>query len=288
MLELLFSAIESLGAVGVQEIVSSAWESLVKKYKDSNAWKNLIVGTGKSFIKNNQEEVLFFSELKLALSKENLSYIAKDLNKENGYDLKNNLYKIFMNLMSKYGIPYEIAESYTTKIIYEVLEQLKTINPEKYERYFIQEWREEQKNSLLELQNRIDKIESEFKIYTHENVKIISSGNIDVDLRRKTRYPSIGVDFFIIDDENFKIKFNKMRYNELVFIRGRSIEETIFCVLNELWRLDDRRPIYVVMDLESWNKLQLLGNEGNVYIPWFYAEEIAAIENNNSTCNTLS
>ena len=86
MLELLFSAIESLGAVGVQEIVSSAWESLVKKYKDSNAWKNLIVGTGKSFIKNNQEEVWFFSELKLALSKENLSYIAKDLNKENGYD----------------------------------------------------------------------------------------------------------------------------------------------------------------------------------------------------------
>lgn len=280
MLELLFSVIESLGAVGVQEILSSAWESMVKKYKDSNAWKNLIVGTGKSFIKNNQEEVLFFSELKLALSKENLSYIAKDLNKENGYDLKNNLYKIFMNLMSKYGIPYEIAESYTTKIIYEVLEQLKTINPEKYERYFIQEWREEQKNSLLELQNRIDKIESEFKIYTHENVKIISSGNIDVDLRRKTCYPSIGVDFFIIDDENFKIKFNKMRYNELVFIRGRSIEETIFCVLNELWRLDDRRPIYVVMDLESWNKLQLLGNEGNVYIPWFYAEEIAAIENN--------
>ena len=44
--------------------------------------------------------------------------------------------------------------------------------------------------------------------------------------------------------------------------------------------MNDKRPIYVVRNLESWNKLLALGNKGNVYVPWFYEEEIVAIENN--------
>ena len=95
-----------------------------------------------------------------------------------------------------------------------------------------------------------------------------------------TAYPSIGIEFFIIDDEHFQNKFVNLRYNELLFICGRNKEETIFCILNELWRLNDRRPIYIVKNLESWKKLQSTGTKGNIYIPSFYADEIAAIENN--------
>ena len=121
---------------------------------------------------------------------------------------------------------------------------------------------------------------NELAIYNREQVAIVSSGKMDVDLRRSTHCPSIGIEFFIIDDEHFQDEFEDLRYDELVFIRGRSIEETVYCILNELWRLNDKRPIYVVKNLESWKKLQIMGNEGNIYIPWFYADEIVAIENN--------
>ena len=66
-----------------------------------------------------------------------------------------------MALMSKYEIPYEVAEAYTMKIIYAVLEQLRTIDPDKYEHYFLQEWRDEQENNFLELQKRIEKMSNE-------------------------------------------------------------------------------------------------------------------------------
>ena len=102
---------------------------------------------------------------------------------------------------------------------------------------------------------------------------------MDIELRRSTQSPSIGIEFFIVDDEIFQDEFEELRYEDLVYIRGRNREETIYCILNELWRLNDKRPIYVVKSLESWNKLQTMKNEGNIYIPWFYADEIIAIEN---------
>ena len=153
--------------------------------------------------------------------------------------------------MNKYEIPYEVAETYTIKIIYAVLEQLKTIAPDKYEHYFLQEWKEEQESSFLELQNRIDKMSNELAIYNREQVAIASSGQMDIELRRKTQNPSIGIEFFIVDDEHFQDEFEDQRYEELVFVRGRSREETIYCVLNELWRLNDKRPIYIVKNIES-------------------------------------
>lgn len=280
MFELLLGAIASLGTAEAQNILTSAGENALKNYKEAHAWKKLIVGTGDFFIKNEQDESAFFDDLALVLSKENMSKVANDLKTEDGYDLKNKIYKALMQLMSKYEIPYEIAESYTIRIIYAVLEQLRTISPQKYEHYFLQEWRDEQEKNYSELQKRIDKMSSDLTIYNREQVAIVSSGKLDVDLRRSTFSPSIGIDFFIIDDEHFQDEFEDLRYNELLFIRGRNREETIFCVLNELWRLNDKRPIYVVKSLESWNKLQSLESEGNVYIPWFYADEIVAIEKN--------
>ncbi len=280
MLELLLDAIASLSYAEVKDILISAGESIVKKMKGAQEWKKLIVSAGEFFTKNEQEENEFFEDLVLTLSRENLTQIARDLQSNDGYDLKYRLYKVFMDLMGKYEIPYEVAEAYTMKIIYVILEQLRTLNPDKYEHYFQQEWKKEQEKSFLELGNRIEKMSNELAIYNREEIAIVSSGQMDIELRRKTQNPSIGIQFFIVDDERFQDEFEDQRYKEVVFIRGRSIEDTIYCVLNELWRLNDKRPIYVVRDLDSWNKLLALGNEGNVYIPWFYAEEIIAIENN--------
>ena len=280
MIEILLDAITSLGTAAAQNVLISAGENALKNYEDSHAWKKLIVGTGKFFIENENDEKLFFEDLKLALSKENLSKVAKDLKGEDGYDLKSKLYKSFMQLMRKYEVPYETAELYTMKIMYAVIEQLRTVSPVKYEHYFLQEWRNEQEKSFTELQDRVDKISNDLDSYAHKQIAIESSGRMDLNLRRSTCCPSIGIDFFIVDDEHFQDEFEDLRFEELVFIKGRNREETIYCILNELWRLNDKRPIYVVKSLESWNKLQAIEDEGNIYIPWFYADEIVAIDNN--------
>ena len=280
MIEGVLGVIASLGSAAAQNVFLSIGEQAVKKFKKSRDWKKLVVESGDFFIQDDQKESDFFDDLLLVLSKDNLSEIAKNSESADGYVLKDKLFKSFSKLMNKYEIPYEIAESYITRIIYVILEGLKSINPQKYQEYFLQDWRDDEKNSMLELRQRIDKITNELERYNREKLEISTSGEVDVNLRKSTISPSIGIDFFVNDDENFQNKIKDMRYEELIFVRGRSREETIYCVLNELWRIKDHRPIYVVRNLESWEKLQSMGIKGNIYIPWFYADEIVAIENN--------
>ena len=280
MIEAVSGVVASLGSAAAQNVLFSIGEQAIKKFKDSKDWKKLVVESGEFFIQDDQKESDFFNDLLLVLSKDNLSEIAKNLESADGYNLKDRLFKSFSKLMNKYEIPYEIAESYITRIIYVILEGLKTVDPQRYQQYFIREWRDDAKNSLLELQQRIDKMSRNIEVHNREKLQILSSGEVDVNLRRSTISPSIGIDFFVNDDENFQKQIKDMRYEELVFVRGRNREETIYCVLNELWRIKDHRPIYVVRTPESWKKLQLMGMEGNIYIPWFYADEIVAIENN--------
>lgn len=279
-IELLLNFIMSFGSTEAMNIFASAGKSWIKKYKKSYQWKKVITKSGDFFIKNEHDSSLFFDDLESILSKENLTNIANDLKNEDGYNLKSKLFDEFMRLMKKYDIPNEIAESYTYRIIYTVLNQLKNIDPKKYGQYFQKEWRDEEKKCLLELEKRIDKLDSNLKIYSKEKLKILSSGQIDMYLNKSTYSPSIGIEFFSIDDDHFKDKFKDLKNNEVVYVSGRNKEETIYCIINELWRLKDRRPIYVVKNLNSWNKLQTMQVKGNIYIPHFYADEIVAIENN--------
>ena len=280
MMEQLMSSLAGLGPAELQNTLTKAGEYVLEETKNAHAWKKILVGTGDFFLQNEKEESAFFQDLSLALSEKNLSRIARELKSGNGYELKQKLQNSFMDLMRRYEIPNETAESYTFRIICTVLEQLAVIDPDKYDQYFLQEWKDEQNRNFLELQNRLDKMSRDLVQYNREEIDILSSGEMDLNLKRSTRDASLGIEFFVIDDECFMNKFEEKRYEEALYIRGRSREETIYCILNELWRLDDRRPIYVVMSLKSWNKLKLLDTERNVYIPWFYADEITAIENN--------
>lgn len=80
-------------------------------------------------------------------------------------------------------------------------------------------------------------------------------------IRRETQNPSIGIKFFIVDDERFQDEFENQRYEELVFVRGRSREETIYCVLNEFWRLNDKRRVDVPPVKEFLKSPQKSGRE---------------------------
>ena len=170
MVKHFFNAVFKFGTSEAQNELILAGENMVKNYKDSRAWEKLLVDTGDFFIKTEKEKNTFFEELACALSKENLSEIAKELKTEDGYDLESRLYKCLMQLMRRYEISYEIAESYTDKIIYTVLEQLRIVAPDKYEHYFLKEWKEEQNRNLLELKKRIDKMSNDLAVYNHEQI----------------------------------------------------------------------------------------------------------------------
>lgn len=103
---------------------------------------------------------------------------------------------------------------------------------------------------------------------------------MDIKLKRSTVFPRIGIEFFFIDDENFQKIFQQQREQERLYVKARCQEEAIYSILNELWRLQEERTIFVVKSEKDWEKLLQIGASQNVYIPRFRADEIVAIPGN--------
>lgn len=92
----------------------------------------------------------------------------------------------------------------------------------------------------------------------------------------------MGLDFFELDDEQFESRFQSAINKELIYIVGKSREETTYRILNELRQKYPDRVTLIVKSEAEWSKLQETGISGNILVPFFYAEQIVAIPNNNN------
>jgi len=130
--------------------------------------------------------------------------------------------------------------------------------PEKYYKKY---------DEILEIQILRDT--SQKKIYTIDD--------IDKKLLDSTE-PSIGLEFFQIDDEEFKERFSNGLFSN-IYVVGKSREETLYCILNELKYNTSCNKVIVVGDIESWEYLRNKIDNA-ILIPDFYVGEIIAIKNN--------
>ena len=272
--------LEELAAAGSTEIVLAAGEHLVEKIKSGHDIKQLLVDTGEFFIDFEPQAEQLFQDMTLVLSRENMIRLANEIKDDSGYTLKKRLLDSLIELMDRYDIPREYTVLYANKILFTILNQLPEVAPKKYDRYFQSEWREEQEKTLNEIKQKIDKVNNELTLYKSKSISIETADQLDIRIRKQTISPRIGIEFFDIDDENFKEAFNAQKDEEIICVRAKCREEAIYCIVNELWRNAEKRAIFVVKSLEDWDKLSQSSSTGNIYIPWFWAEEICAIEKN--------
>lgn len=269
-----------LASAGGTEIVLAAGEHLVEKIKGSHDIKKLFIETGEFLIDFEPQAEQLFQDMAEVLSKENMIRLANEVKNDSGYTLKNRLLEELISLMDHYDIPREYATFYANNILYTILSQLPEVAPQKYDRYFQSEWREEQEKTLCEIKQKIDKVNNEIVTYNSRKISIESADQLDLRIRKQTINPRIGIEFFTIDDENFKDLFEEQKENEIIRVRAKCKEEAVYCIINELWHSDEKRAIFVVKSKEDWEKLLETSSTGNIYIPWFWADEICAIENN--------
>ena len=191
-----------LAVAGGTEVVTAAGKHLAEKIKTSKDIKKLFVDAGEFFIDFEPQAEQLFQDMSLVLSKENMMKLASELKNDSGYTFKNRLLNSLISLMNKYEIPREYATFYANSILYTILNQLPEVAPQKYDRYFQSEWREEQEKTLLEIKHKIDKVNCEIELYKSKSIAIESAGQLDVRIRKQTNNPRIGIEFFDIDDDN--------------------------------------------------------------------------------------
>lgn len=262
------------------DLVIDATGSCINKAGSAMKWKQMLVDTGKFFCEHEKYADQIFDDLAVALSQQNMAKLATELAADSGYEVEEKLYNYLVSLLRAYEIPEDIVLAYASGLTGAIIDNIRVMFPEKYDRYFLNDWRKKENAYFQQSIEKLEKISSALASIQQHRIKVYSANDFDLDLKRKTKKPRIGIDFFEIDDDDFKSAFSEKIHESKVCVRGRFVEETIYCILNELWRIRDARPVFIVQSEEDWENLRSLQEEGNIYIPNFYADEITPIEKN--------
>lgn len=265
---------------GTIDLLLDGVKKKIDSVKENFKWKRLFVDTGDFFINNPDMLREFENDLYSVFSEDNLYRLAQKLKNKRGYEFPQLLYKELHDLMICNEIPEREAETYSYHFVQVIINYLEDNDQEKTMEIFLGEMRRENEGNFTELKSTLEAVVEKINALGNEEVKVYSIADIDVEIKKKSKYKRMGLDFFELDDEQFESKFQNVIENDLIYVVGKSREETTFRILNELRSKKLESKTLIIKSEEEWDKLQKTSITGNILIPFFYTDQIAAITNN--------
>lgn len=252
----------------------------LEKVKDNYEWKKLFVDTGEFFANNYEHSDEFYSDLLCIFSEENMKKMACDLEDKSGFEFRITLNHALHKLMMSYEFDLDMAETYSHHFMQVIITYLENNMPEKYTQMFLANWKSEEFNNFKIIKERLKSMEDAIQVLGEKKKHIFSISEIDMKLRKETVSPKIGIDFFDIDDEEFLCEFHKKIDLERLFVVGKSREETIYCLLNEIQKMNLSRIVLIIKNEDDWIQLEKDDINNAILVPWFYVGSITAISGN--------
>ncbi|MBO5192183.1 MAG: hypothetical protein J6C22_14435 [Bacteroides sp.] len=257
----------------------------IKEHKEKKDWNSLFVDTGEFLLKQADKGELLIEDISTVLSSDNMKMLAQKTDEGSRYLLRNSLHKELQRLMLQYEIPALEAKGYITHFMSIILHELERTNPVVFQCAFLGDWRETEEKELQKIREEITIVNTQLRQMQSKRIEVYSLDRMELDLVKQTVNPSLNLDFFEIDDKEFIKVFEEYIDDECIYVSGQCKEETIYCLLNELRRLNTGKVVFVVKSEEEWKNLMLANEEnpelgGKILIPWFCSDQICAIQNN--------
>lgn len=272
--------LEKLTNVITNRILSSIVNKVTGAIQ-GDRWKELFIDSGEFLGGNNESKGEFQRDLQTIFSKENMEAIAKDLKGKSGLKLKELLHLKLYNLMIGYDIDKDLAESYIHHFMQIIFTYIENNEQDKDTQNFMVEWREEENKDFNRIQQQLTKIVSILQqLEEQDRSFVLTINEVNQKLREEINLPNIDLSFFEIDDEEFLNQFHKSINQECIYVAGRCREETTYCILNEIRKMNLDKATLVVTNEEEWGKLTNERLNNTVLIPFFYAGSIRAISGN--------
>lgn len=268
----------------IADLISRFGTKKLEEYKSKRNFQKLFKSTGEFLIDKLDDPDQLLADIEVLLSHDNMKNMADMMKNTNGFELKDALTREIDALMNEYEIPHDNAIYFENHFFEMVISDIKENEPEKYREYHFESKMDSLKNELQNTNSRINGLSEAFASL-QPNSMIYSMDKMELILRHQTTNPSLGLGFFKVDDEEFQEKFEDMLGEECIYVKGQCREETIYCILNELRRLDIPKTVLVVKSMKDWENLQRMSEgtqelQGLILIPWFNSYEITAIQNN--------
>lgn len=189
------------------DLVINATGSWINKKESVMKWKQLLVNTGKFFCEHEKNADQIFDDLATALSEQNMAKLATELASDSGYEVEEKLYNYLVSLLRAYEIPEDIVLAYASGFTGAIIDNIRVMFPEKYDRYFLNDWGKKENAYFQQSIEKLEKISTALASIQQHRIKVHSANDFDLALKRKTTNPRIGIEFFEIDDDDFEEAF---------------------------------------------------------------------------------
>jgi len=262
------------------EVLINGISKLILKIKENYDWKKLFIDTGEFLVNSHEASNSFKEDLIVIFSKDNLREISQRLKNSSGYSFTQILYGELYNLMLRYEVPPMQAETYINHFSQMIIKYLEENDREKTLEMFLGEWRREQEERAIKQGEQLKLIYNEITSLKENDIQPLTIRDIDAQIRKRSAYKGMSLDFFELDDEQFELNFQERLNSNRIFVVGKSREETTYRILNELKNKNSDRGVFIISNQEDWEKLEDSNISGYILIPIFYAENIPTIPNN--------
>lgn len=221
----------------------------IEDVKENYKWQELFVSTGSFCVNNPDTLTMFEQDLFLVFSKDNLKQMAKKLKDKRGYEFPQLLHRELYDLMVRYEIPAMEAETYIHHFIQVIINYLEENDPDKTLEIFLGDLKKEIEKYFFALESKLELVLNQIADLKEEKVLSYSITDIDIQIRRESKYKGMGLDFFKLDDEQFESRFQSVINDERIYVVGKSREETTYRLLNELRQKNSDRVTHMLRDI---------------------------------------
>lgn len=267
-----------VSAVDIVEKIKQAYNHLNREI----GWKRMFVSNGEflaGYEHNKQDKIE--NGLQIVFSESEMKILASEMKKESGFEIIGAIRKKLNAMFVFIECEKSLSLLYINHFIACITESIKKTDIEMYDKIIIENYMENNSKSHAEMMSVIYDIREKVCIPCSDEPPLYDTLEIIDKRLRESTYPSIGLDFFDYEDEEFKDKLLQQINEECIYIVGRSREETFYCVLEQLRVMEGihNKDIYIINTIDAWEQLREKTKDA-ILIPNFYVGNVAPIINN--------
>ncbi|MGM0410329.1 MAG: hypothetical protein ACQEQF_06150 [Bacillota bacterium] len=267
------------------EIIKESIQVL-KKLKKSGEWKNMFKKTGTDVLNLEHDEGELLDQLKILFSEEFLIKLAKE-NKKESYLFIDCIEEELINFFGKKDALSEERKRYIDAYMKLLKNKLRKRFPNKYEKVFLHDFREEVVGNQKKLMKELDEIKDKIDSLKAIGFKYETCFELDKWYRNNTKN-ACSLELFNHENKEFENNLlSKLKQKNVFKIKGKSIKEAVayisYIFLNDERFIEYKDKVRIVKDLKSWQEIKETNISGLIILNDFHTRKSLDVIPNNTT-----
>lgn len=242
-----------------------------KEMYNTKKWKDMFVNVGEGILNLEHDEGELFDQINILFSPENLKSLAEE-NRSSGYKLVEQVRNQLISFFTSKELYTDERRHYIESFIDAFRNQLKIKFPEEYDKVFLNDFRNENKQDHIEISENVRGLEEKIDELKMYGTNIITCDELNKWYITNTKNQCT-LELFNHGNKEFANELLSQLSKSAINIKGENVFETVayiaYLFLNDERFIEYKYKLRIVEDEESWSKLSKSNFSNYIFINRF-------------------